>query len=114
MPTEPNPLLIAAFGIVAGLALGVGLAVFAEYSRNCFRTVQDLSRVMVTPVLGTVNQIVTRKEARLVAARRVTVALASLLIVGGVSFVTWAWAKNPELLSPDLREKIETVRSKFR
>ena len=114
VPTEPNPLLIAAFGLVAGLALGVGLAVFAEYSRNCFRTVQDLSRVMVTPVLGTVNQIVTRKEARLVAARRVTVALASLLIVGGVSFVTWAWAKNPELLSPDLREKIESVRSKFR
>lgn len=113
-PTEPNPLLIVAGSIVGGLALGLALAVLLEYSRNCFRSVHELSRVLVVPVLGTVDTILTRREVRLIAARRILVGVSSILLLASVVFVTWAWAKSPELLSPGVREKIELVRSKFR
>lgn len=112
-PTEPNPWLIIAFSVMAGLALGVGLATTLEFSKNCFRNVHDISRVMVIPVLGSINTIVTRRQVRLRSARRVLVGLSSLVVIGSVVFVTWAWATAPELLSPDLREKIELFRSKF-
>jgi uncharacterized protein involved in exopolysaccharide biosynthesis len=112
-PTEPNPWLIIAFSAVGGLALGVGLAVMLEFSKNCFRDVHDISRVMVIPVLGSINTIVTRRQVRLRSARRMLVGLSSLVVIGAVVFVTWAWATAPELLSPELRDKIELFRSKF-
>lgn len=113
-PTEPNPWLIVSFSILAGLGLGIALAVLLEYSKNCFRSVHELSRVLVVPVLGSVNRIVTRRELRLLAARRILVGVSSVLLLGSVAFVTWAWAKSPELLSPNVREKIEVFRSRFR
>lgn len=113
-PTEPNPLLIVAGAIVSGLALGVALSVLLEYSKNCFRSVHELSRVLVVPVLGSVDTILTRREVRLLAARRVLVGVSSILLLASVAFVTWAWAKSPELLSTSVREKIELVRSRFR
>jgi capsular polysaccharide biosynthesis protein len=112
-PTEPNPWLIVAFSFMAGLALGVGLATTLEFSKNCFRSMHEISRVMIVPVLGSINTIVTRREMRLRAARRMLVAVSSVVVIGSVVFVTWAWASAPELLSPDLREKIEVLRSKF-
>jgi len=112
-PTEPNPWLIIAFAAMAGLASGVGLATVLEFSKNCFRDVHDISRVMVIPVLGTINTIVTRRQLRLRSARRMLVGLSSVVVIGSVVFLTWAWATAPELLSPELREKIELFRSKF-
>jgi capsular polysaccharide biosynthesis protein len=112
-PTEPNPWLIIAFAVMAGFASGLGLATVLEFSKNCFRNVHDISRVMVIPVLGSINTIVTRRQLRLRSAKRVAVGLSSLVVIGSVVFVTWAWASAPELLSPGLREKIELVRSKF-
>ncbi len=113
-PTEPNPLLIVAASFVGGLAFGLAIAVLLEYSRNCFRSVHELSRVLVVPVLGSVDTILTRRDVRLVAARRVVVGVSSILLLASVVFVTWAWAKSPDLLSPTVREKIELFRSKFR
>lgn len=113
-PTEPNPWLIVAFALVAGLTLGLTVALSAEYSRNCFRSVHDISRVMVAPVLGNVGRIVTRRQRRLIALRRVLVATASVTVIAGVAFVTWAWARDPELLSPQLRARIEQLRDKMR
>jgi capsular polysaccharide biosynthesis protein len=113
-PVEPNPWLIVAIAVVGGLGLGLGLAVVLEYSKNCFRSVHDISRVMVVPVLGNINTIVTRREARLRALKRALVGVSSAVFIGSVFFVTWAWAKNPDLLSPDVRGKIEELRSRFR
>lgn len=113
-PTEPDPKIIVAFSIVAGLALGLALAVGLEFSKSSFRNVHELGRVMVVPVLGSINRIVTRREERMRSARRVLVGVSSLLLIGSVVFVTWAWAQSPELLSTGVREKIELLRAKFR
>ena len=112
--TEPNPWLIVAFSVIAGLAIGVGWVVLVEYSKNCFRSVNDINRVMVVPVLGSIDTIVTRREARLAGARRAIVGMSTAAVLGAVAFVTWAWARDPDLLSPDLRAKIEVFRSNFR
>jgi capsular polysaccharide biosynthesis protein len=113
-PTEPNPILIVSFGLIAGLAIGLLVAVLGEYTQNCFRSMADVARVMAVPVLGTVQRIVTRREARLVLARRVSVGAASAAVVAAVLFVTWAWAYDSALLSQDLRDAIEGLRAQLK
>lgn len=113
-PTEPNPWLIIAFALVAGLSLGLAIALSAEYGRNCFRSVHDISRVMVAPVLGSIGRIETSRQRRARALRRALVGSTCALLIAGVGFVTWAWARNPELLSPQLRSRIEQIRHKLR
>jgi hypothetical protein len=111
--TEPNPWIIVVFSIVAGLGLGVALAVLLEYTKSCFRSVYDISRVMAAPVLGNINTIVTHRENRQRFARRVLVGSAGALVLGSLAFVTWAWAHDQDagLLSPALRKAIEGFRS---
>jgi hypothetical protein len=48
------------------------------------------------------------------AARRTAVGLSSAVVILSVVFVTWAWQNHPTLLSQELRDTIEDVRSKFR
>jgi|694.fasta_scaffold01762_18 capsular polysaccharide biosynthesis protein len=113
-PTEPDPWLIISFSLVAGLALGLVSAVTSEFSRNCFRNVNEIGRVLMAPVLGNVQSIVTRAEARRRSLVRYSVGAAGLLVILGLNWFTWAWAKQPELLAPDLRQRIEQVREVFR
>lgn len=112
-PSEPNPWLIVAFALVGGLGVGLGIAVLSEYSKSCFRSAADLSRVMVVPVLGVVNTIRTRAEVRRERAQRLAVGLSTGLLIGAVVFLTWAWASQPDLLAPWLREHIEGFRRLF-
>ncbi len=113
-PTEPNPWMIFSFGIVVGLLVGVGSALLGEFSKSAFRGVADIGRVMVVPVLGAVDRIMTRSEARGRALKRGVAGLSGLAIAGVVSFVTWAWAHDAQLLSPDLRHAIEVLREALR
>jgi uncharacterized protein involved in exopolysaccharide biosynthesis len=113
-PTEPNPWMILSFGIVLGLALGVGSSLLGEFSRSCFRGVADISRVMVVPVLGAVDRIVTQAEARTLRMRRTWIGASSLAVAASVVFVTWAWAYDAQLLAPSLREAIEQLREALR
>jgi hypothetical protein len=113
-PTEPNPWMIFSFGIVIGLLVGVGSALLGEFSKSAFRGVADIGRVMVVPVLGAVDRIMTRSEARARALKRGAAGLSGLAIAGAVSFVTWAWANDAQLLSPDLRQAIEVLREALR
>jgi capsular polysaccharide biosynthesis protein len=62
--------MIVGFSLVAGLAAGLALALGLEFSKSSFRNVQEITRVMVVPVLGSVNRIVTLRELRLAAGRR--------------------------------------------
>lgn len=109
-PTEPSPILIVMFAVFAGAGLGLGLAVLTEYGKSCFRNVNDITRVMVVPVLGTVNAIVTRRQRRRRLLARALVGSATLLVVAVLGFVTWAWQYDQELLSDGLRNSIESFR----
>jgi uncharacterized protein involved in exopolysaccharide biosynthesis len=113
-PSEPNPFLIVAFALVAGLALGIGSAVMAEFSRSSFKSAADISAVMLIPVLGVVDGIVTRAQVRRRLLRQTAVASSSLVLIGAVVFVTWAWATSPDLLAPKLLDGIEEFRELFR
>ena len=113
-PTEPDPLLIVLFSVFAGLGVGLGLALLMEYSKNCFRSVNDISRVMVVPVLGVINTIATRRDRLRVKMARAAVGGATLLFVGTIAFVTWAWSSKPEMLSNQVREAIEGFREGFK
>ena len=111
--TEPNPWLIVILSVALGLGIGIGIAVLLEYTKSCFRSVYDVSRVLPVPVLGNINRIVTRREAKQRLARRMIVGAASFLVLGSLAFVTWAWANDQEsgLLAPALRKAIEGLRA---
>ena len=108
--TEPSAVLIVAFSLLAGLALGLSVAVVAEYARDCYRTASDLADVMAVPVLGSIGTIVTRIEARRRFVRRATVGLSTLVIVAGLGWMTWMWHATPERLPLTMLEAIESFR----
>lgn len=112
-PTTPNPFIIAGLFLVVGLTLGLGLAVLSELSRSTFRNARDLSRVMVVPVLGTVNRIVTRRQRSRLFFAHVTLATVTLAIVSVVGYVTWAWVNDRDALSKPVRSAIDGMREPF-
>ncbi len=112
-PTEPNPWLIGLFSVLAGFAIGTGTALGKEFSGTSFRSPGDIARTMAVPVLGTVNLIVTRSQARRRGAAPGTGG--GLTAPGGlvVGYVTWAWVNNQSLLSGEVLRVIEEFRSAF-
>jgi len=114
VPDAPNvPVLIAFAGIV-GLGLGLGSAFASEYMRNGYRNVSELTRALAVPVLGAVNSIVTRAESRRRMARRLAVGTSSLLMIGAILWVTWAYKNKPLMLGPQVTQLIEDLREQFR
>ncbi|MEM1452483.1 MAG: hypothetical protein AAGI22_25485, partial [Planctomycetota bacterium] len=105
--TSPNPWIISIGSILFGLAIGLGLAILLEYSKNCFRSERELNRAMPHPVLGTVNAIRTRRERARAAVVRTVLGGGSLAFVIGVVFVTWAYAQNRNALTDSLVDAID-------
>jgi len=99
---------------LVGLGIGLSLAVVVEYSKNCFRSVHDISRVMVVPVLGTINAITTKRETRRVVATRMVMGGAAFMLISMLGYVTWAYKMSPNLLSNQVLETIESFRSHFK
>ncbi len=109
-PTSPNPWMISIGSIVFGLGLGLGLAILKEYSKSCFRSARELSRVMTHPVLGTVNHIFTRRERARALLVRGALGGGSLVFLLSVGYVTWAWARHRDGLTDSLLKAIESFR----
>ena len=109
-PTSPNPWAISFGAIVFGLGLGLGLSILLEYSKNCFRSPRELSRVMPHPVLGTINAIRTRRERARAFVARVALGGGSMAFVSAVLFVTWAWSSDPEALNGEVVKAIDKFR----
>ncbi|MCK6446301.1 MAG: hypothetical protein L6Q99_07910 [Planctomycetes bacterium] len=114
LPSSPIvPLIIAMYGVI-GLGLGLASSVLAEFGRNAYRSVGDVSRSMSVPVLGAVGEIVTRSELRNRTVRRAAIGLASLVLIGAVLWVTWAYANRQDMLGADLRDAIHALQEKLR
>lgn len=112
-PSEPDPVLILVFSVVLGLVVGLGGALALEFSKDSFRSASDIARVMASPILGVISPIVTRVQRRRRLLLRFTVGTASLLLIGSVLFLTWAWALEPDLLSGGVIDSIEGFRALF-
>jgi hypothetical protein len=66
------------------------------------------------PVLGNIGSILTSRQRRVRALQRALVGGVSATLIATLLFVTWAWASNPDLLSPRLRARIQQVCDKLR
>jgi uncharacterized protein involved in exopolysaccharide biosynthesis len=112
--TSPNEAAILAAALFVGLALGLAIAILAEFGHNGFRGVGDITRSMAIPVLGVVNAIVTREEARRRTMRSIAVSFSTLILAAAIYWVTWAYDNSPRLLGSELTRLIDDLRSQFR
>ena len=109
-PTEPNAYLLSIVSILVGIGVGMGLALALEFSRNCFRSINDIVQSMEIPVLGAINRIETRKQRSVRHVQRLVMGVGMGLMVGVVAYALWAWVFQPEMLSPRLRESFDRLR----
>lgn len=70
-PFSPNRRMIAAAGMLGGLALGLAIVALLEYLDRSFRSQADVEMVLSLPVLGTVPVVRTGDDTRV--SRRVRV-----------------------------------------
>ena len=69
-PTSPNRLLINIFGLLGGLAVGLGLAALFEYRDRSFKTDTELASVLSLPVLAVVPLMESEAERRAAFRKR--------------------------------------------
>lgn len=114
-PIFPNVPIFIVVSVFLGLAAGLGTAITSEFLRNGFSGLGDLTRGLAVPVLGAVNVITTRAEARRMWTRHVMIAASSLVIVSAILWITWAYQDDSlRWLGPQLTQLIEDVRLAFR
>lgn len=109
-PTEPNPLLIIAFVLVLGVALGFGNAALLEFTKSSFRSAADVGRTMLVPVLGAVGEIRTEVQRRRRRIRRSIVGGVSAAFVVTMLWLAYGWAVEPRLLPSGVVSGLESFR----
>lgn len=84
-PIKPNKMMVALGGMVAGLALGVGLVLAIEFLDKSFIDVEDANNYFDAPLLGAISKIKT--EAGIRHEREKTVWVYSLCAIAGVMII---------------------------
>jgi hypothetical protein len=56
-PVKPNPLKIMFLAVIFGGACGLGAIIVTEYIDDSFRSIDEVERLLKTPVLGTVPKM---------------------------------------------------------
>ncbi len=82
-PSGPGPALFAAAGLVAGLALGCGVAYVLNMQDKSFREVESVTAFLGVPTLGAIHAIETPEEVRVSGQARVR----QLIVLGGLAVV---------------------------
>ncbi len=108
-PNSPNVPLLILGSLLAGLAIGIGLTALLEFARPGFRTPADAVRALTVPVLGVVDHISTRAERVRTRTQRMLVCFSTLILLGGLVWISWAWHKKPELLGTDLAHALDEL-----
>lgn len=85
-PYKPNRLAIMLIGLVLGIGAGAGMGYLREYTDLSVRSVETLVRATAFPVLASVPEIVTPKQAIKRNVKRAVLSIAVMLvIVGGLA-----------------------------
>jgi polysaccharide chain length determinant protein (PEP-CTERM system associated) len=74
-PFSPNRQQINLIGIMAGLAIGLGLIALLEYRDGSFRTDDEIASVLQLPVLAVVPVMLSARERRRLRARQLALGL---------------------------------------
>ncbi|MGD1048838.1 MAG: GNVR domain-containing protein [Candidatus Krumholzibacteriaceae bacterium] len=89
-PVKPNPLKIMLLAVMFGGACGLAAIVVTEYMDDSFRSIEEVERVLKTPVLGTVPKMAIdftwekKKRGVMIAAWIVGVALFVAIMSGAL------------------------------
>lgn len=108
-PTEPNIMLVAVLGCVAGLGIAIGLILLLDMLQGTLKTVDDVERSLPVPMLGGVSHLETEEErTRAVSGRRRASLVAGVLLLGAVVVVTTYYVA-PHRLPPFARDLLSIV-----
>lgn len=61
-PTKPNKPLVIFLGLIAGLALGVGLIFAREFLDSSFLDLEEAKAILDVPILGAISRLTTQEE----------------------------------------------------
>ncbi len=85
-PFKPNRLAIILIGFVLGLGAGIGTAALIEFSDQSAKTPETLTLATSFPVLGSIPEIVTKKDLKRIKKKRIITMIVILAcIIAGVA-----------------------------
>jgi polysaccharide chain length determinant protein (PEP-CTERM system associated) len=90
-PASPNRPLINALGALAGLGIGLGLAILLEYKDTTLKSDNDVAVTLMLPVLASVPLIVTAADVKQRNRRRLllSVAAATVVLIAVAALAAW-------------------------
>lgn len=89
-PVSPDRPRLYMFGLLAGIALGAGLAALLEYRDTTLRSEDDVLVTLALPVLAMVPLVVTTAERHAARKRRMMASVAAVTVALVIAFaVVW-------------------------